>query len=215
MSSKMCCVCHQNRGDLINLEFKDEAESILTKLKEFIDLTIMKKDPNIEYICYPCSLELDEAFNFTQNCKKSMSVHTIQKPDFKCGECFMKFKNLKDLDLHNTSHQSINVRDDDDDDPEDFSYAAGTANPSQISQKMPTTGYSNKFKIPLVSSAGQNEPTTSYICRICKQTFQKQCGLSMHAKWHNIKKEQFKCEHCSCVFLRKEQMNKHIRKAHL
>lgn len=36
----ICCVCNLSTANLITLKCKDEAEHILVKLKEFIDITV-------------------------------------------------------------------------------------------------------------------------------------------------------------------------------
>lgn len=163
---------------------------------------MMRKDPTTEYICYPCSVSLDEAFDFKKKCTKSMSAYrSTQKPNFKCGECFMKFLSLKDLDVHSVSH-SIEISDDDDSDD--------SSSASRTTKKNSTKG----FKIPPDSSVARNHAVSDYVCIICNQRFGARSGLTVHLQWHQKKKVQFKCEYCDNIYLRKKQMNAHIRNKH-
>lgn len=46
----ICCVCNEATADLVSLKFKNEAQPILDKLREFIDITVSIQWRFIEYL---------------------------------------------------------------------------------------------------------------------------------------------------------------------
>lgn len=116
----------------------------------------LEYDPQLKFICLPCHDTLDVAYDFKQNCDKSMAASRLKiaKLVFKCKTCPMAFETANELEKHIVTH-SIDLTEDDQPDvapPE----LAGPKNGKSKSKKQLIIGGSKiRFKIPMRSSKKQ------------------------------------------------------------
>lgn len=178
----------------------------------------MEEDPTLKYICFDCSEELDEAYNFQQKCAKSVTTNSLAEKRFKNHRCSIALDHAKALKKYKSKHSTDALNHD--------GPSRAVQGSAVNTQKNRIQSPNFKFKIPnrpsqsKVTSATHhaNKPiqadTSEFQCSICHLTFKAQSALSTHFKWHGIKKKQYKCPHCGLVFLNSLQRNKHVKLSH-
>lgn len=203
---------------------------------------IIEKEPSLKFICLTCFETLNVAFDFKQTCEKSMAASRMKVSKLmmhECQLCSLKFETVKQLEEHSVSH-SIDLTEDDSTSRKSKSTKQKNDKKHRSHDKN-HGGVKIRFKIPMRPSKHSHSSSShrhsssqhgsksnskvehsktertsrhDYKCPICEHRFQSQGALSVHVKWHDIKKVQYKCPGCSLVFIKKDYMNEHIRHSH-